>query len=450
MNRASLIERLVESCERQMGPATERGFTIKRVLAREILDSRGNPTIEVDVVADSFFGRSSVPSGASTGAHEAREFRDGDNTRFQGKGVLRAVENVNRRIAPKILGMDCRRQDEIDKAMVAIDGTESKAVLGANAILAVSLAVAKLAAKLEGKSVFRYLAKADRFALPVPMMNVINGGKHAGNELNIQEFMILPVNAATFKDALRMCVEVYHSLGELLRKEYGKAASNVGDEGGYAPPMSKTCDALESLMRGIEATGYRPGKDVVLALDAAATNFYDPDLRKYSVDGHDIDRDGLLEFYRETVNTYPIFSIEDPFEEDDFDGFAQITKELGKRAQIVGDDLFVTNVKRLRKGIEARAANGLLLKVNQIGTLTEAMDAAELAFANNMRVIVSHRSGETDDPFIADLAVGIGAQEIKAGAPARGERVAKYNQLLRIEEELGPSARYLGRELAAH
>ncbi len=411
-------------------------FTIKNIHAREILDSRGNPTVEVDVTTEIGFGRASVPSGASTGTNEALELRDKDR-RYHGKGVKIAVNNVNTEIKKALLGMDVRDQRDIDRLMIGLDGTPNKSRLGANAILGVSLGVAHAAADSLGLSLYRYLGGANTSTLPCPTMNVINGGKHAGNELAIQEFMIQPRGAKTYSEALRMGVETYHTLGTILSKKYGVSSLNVGYEGGYAPPLANTRDALDSLINAIEETGYE--EKITIGLDAAASEFYKKD--RYNIDGKALSNGELLEYYADLVKTYPILSIEDPFHEEAFDDFAALTKKL-KDTVIVGDDLFVTNVRRLEKGIKMNAANALLLKVNQIGTLSEAFDAARLAQRNKYKVVVSHRSAETEDTTIADISVAIGAELIKTGAPARSERNAKYNQLLRIEEELGKAARY--------
>jgi len=418
-------------------------FKIASIKAREILDSRGNPTVEVDVYTKDGFGRAAVPAGASKGVHEALEKRDGGK-RYHGRGVLSAVRNVNEVIAPKLIGMDSRRQWEIDQLMIKLDGTENKSKLGANAILGVSLAVAKAAADTYKIPLFEYLGGLRARILPVPLMNIINGGKHAGNELSIQEFMIVPVGADRFSEALRIGAEVYHELKSYLKEKYGLSAINVGDEGGFAPPMKETRDALNALIEAIKRTGYEEGTDVVLALDAAATSFYNNEKKTYYIDGKEISSEELLQMYIDLVNEYPIKSIEDPFQEEDFDSFAELTKRIGNKVQIVGDDLFVTNVKRLKRGIEVGAANALLLKVNQIGTLSEAIQAAEMAMDHGYSVIVSHRSGETEDTTIAHLAVALNSGQIKTGAPARGERTSKYNELLRIEEYLGESAVFLG------
>jgi len=421
----------------------KNGYAISKIKAREILDSRGNPTVEVDIITESGeMGRAAVPSGASTGRYEALELRDGGE-RYHGKGVLKAVKNVNEIITPALKGLDVRSQEEIDKKLIELDGTPNKSKLGANAILAVSLATARAAANTLKIPLYRYLSKnKDELLLPVPLMNIINGGKHAGNKLNIQEFMIIPHGGKTFKETLRLGVEIYHTLKGILEKKYGKDAINVGDEGGYAPPMEQTTEALEALIKSIEEAGYTPRKEVSLGLDAAASEFYGEEHRRYYLDQRSLTVDELIEYYTQLVETYPIISIEDPFQEEDFETFAEFTKKLGNKVQIVGDDLFVTNTRRLEKGIQMGAANALLLKVNQIGTLTEALEAAKTAFQHNYAVIVSHRSGETEDPFIADLAVALCTGQIKTGAPARSDRTSKYNQLLRIEEELREKARF--------
>ena len=422
----------------------EELFAIVYVRGREIIDSRGHPTVEADVVTRGGIGRAAVPAGASKGAHEALELRDGGK-RFGGKGVTKAVRNVNEVIARELIGMDSRDQWAVDRTMIELDGTPNKSKLGANAILAVSLATAKAAADTYGMPLFRYLGGLNANVMPVPLMNVINGGKHAGNKLAIQEFMIVPVGADSFREALRIGCEVYYALREYLTSKYGRGAVNVGDEGGFAPPMEYTREALDALVRAIEIAGYEPGSDVLLALDAAATSFYDVDRDVYRVDGRELRRDEMLDFYVKLVEEYPIASVEDPLHEEDFEGFRAITEELGKRrVQVVGDDLFVTNPERLKRGIELGAANALLLKVNQIGTLSEALEAARIAREGGYRVVVSHRSGETEDETIAHLAVALNAGQIKTGAPARGERTAKYNELLRIEEYLGGEARFPG------
>ncbi|KKG10312.1 enolase [Methanosarcina sp. 1.H.T.1A.1] len=414
-------------------------YKIQKIHAREILDSRGNPTIEVDVFTPKGFGRASVPSGASTGTNEALELRDADPNRYGGKGVQTAVKNVNTVIQKELLGLDVRNQREIDELMIELDETENKANLGANSILGVSMAVAKAAADSLNMPLYRYFGGSNAFTLPVPTMNVLNGGKHAGNELAIQEFMIQPKGADTFYEALQIGTEIYQTLGKFLEKKYGRSSINVGYEGGYAPKMSESTEALDALVQAIEEAGYTES-EVTIGLDAAATEFYEDEL--YAIDGKKLAAPELLDYYVELVNSYPILSIEDPFQEEAFDDFEALTNELWDTI-IVGDDLFVTNIERLSKGVDMGAANALLLKVNQIGSISEAFDAASMASRNGYTVIVSHRSAETEDTTISDLAVAIGAEMIKTGAPARGERTAKYNQLLRIEEDLGEVAHYV-------
>lgn len=422
---------------------SESDFTITLVKGRWVLDSRASPTVEVDVAtAGGGFGTAAVPAGASRGTYEALELRDGGK-RFQGRGVDKAVANINEVIAKQIVGMDARDQAAIDRTMIKLDGTPNKSRLGANAILAVSLATAKAAAATYGMPLFQYLGGRFSRVLPTPLMNVINGGKHAGNELSIQEFMIVPIGADRFSEALRIACEAYYSLREVLLSKYGKSAVNVGDEGGFAPPMSESREALDALVDAIERAGYEPGKDFVLALDAAASSFCSNG--RYRIDGRELEGGELIDYYVELADEYPIVSIEDPLHEEDFEGFREVTRRLKPRGvQVVGDDLFVTNVSRLAKGIEMGAASALLLKVNQIGTLTEALEAAHLAQRCGLSVIVSHRSGETEDATIAHLAVALNCGQIKTGAPARGERTAKYNELLRIEEYLAEEAVYLG------
>jgi enolase len=414
-------------------------YKIQKIHAREILDSRGNPTVEVDVFTPKGFGRASVPSGASTGTNEALELRDADPNRYGGKGVLTAVKNVNTIIQKELLGLDVRNQREIDELMIELDETDNKSNLGANAILGVSMAVAKAAADSVNIPLYRYFGGSNAFTLPVPTMNVLNGGKHAGNDLAIQEFMIQPKGAETFYEALQMGAEIYHVLGKLLEKKYGRSSTNVGYEGGYAPKMSESVEALDALVQAIEEAGYTES-EVTIGLDAAASEFYEEEL--YNIDGKKLSAPELLDYYVELVNSYPILSIEDPFYEEAFEDFEALTNELWDTI-IVGDDLFVTSIERLSKGVDMGAANALLLKINQIGTLSEAFDAATMASRNGYTVIVSHRSAETEDTTISDLAVAIGAEMIKTGAPARGERTAKYNQLLRIEEDLGEVAHYV-------
>jgi enolase len=414
-------------------------YKIEKIHAREILDSRGNPTVEVDVFTPKGFGRASVPSGASTGTNEALELRDADPNRYGGKGVLTAVKNVNTIIQKELLGLDVRNQREIDELMIELDETDNKSNLGANAILGVSMAVAKTAADSISIPLYRYFGGSNAFTLPVPTMNVINGGKHAGNELAIQEFMIQPKGAETFYEALQIGAEIYHVLGKLLEKKYGRSSTNVGYEGGYAPKMSESTEALDALVQAIEEAGYTES-EVTIGLDAAASEFHLDEF--YTIDGKKLSAPELMDYYVELVNSYPILSIEDPFYEEAFEDFEALTNELWDTI-IVGDDLFVTNIERLSKGVDMGAANALLLKVNQIGTLSEAFDAASMASRNSYTVIVSHRSAETEDTTISDLSVAIGAEMIKTGAPARGERTAKYNQLLRIEEDLGEVAHYV-------
>ncbi len=414
-------------------------YKIQKIHAREILDSRGNPTIEVDLFTQKGFGRASVPSGASTGTNEALELRDADPNRYEGKGVLTAVKNVNTIIQKELLGLDVRNQREIDELMIELDETDNKSSMGANSILGVSMAVAKAAADSLNIPLYRYLGGANAFTLPIPIMNVLNGGKHAGNELAIQEFMIQPKGAETFYEALQIGVEIYHVLGKSLGKKYGRSSINVGYEGGYAPKMSESTEALDSLVQAIEESGYTES-EVTIGIDAAASEFYEGGF--YTIDGKKLTAQELLDYYVELVNSYPILSIEDPFFEESFEDFAALTNELWDTI-IVGDDIFVTNIERLSKGVDMGAANALLLKINQIGTLSESFDAASMASRNGYTVVVSHRSAETEDTTISDIAVAIGAEMIKTGAPARGERTAKYNQLLRIEEDLGEVAHYV-------
>jgi len=412
------------------------------IKGREILDSRGNPTVEVDVLLDSgAFGRAAVPSGASTGAHEAVEKRDGDKKRYGGKGVLHAVEAVNTHIADTICGMDPVNQLAIDQALIALDGTENKSRLGANAILGTSLAVAKAAADYHDLPLYRYLGGNFAHLLPVPMMNIINGGAHADNPIDIQEFMIMPVAALTVAEAVRMGSEIFHS----LKKRLSDAGlnTNVGDEGGFAPNIGSAVEALDMITAAIEQAGYKPGEDIVLALDPASTEFYKDG--KYHIEGKQLSSDEMVKYYADLCSKYPIKSIEDGMAEDDWEGWENITAELGKTVQLVGDDLFVTNVKRLQQGIDTKAANAILIKVNQCGTLSEAMAAIETAKRAGFGVVVSHRSGETEDSTIADLVVATNAGQIKTGSLARSDRTAKYNQLIRIEEDLGHSARYGGK-----
>lgn len=417
-------------------------FEIIDIKAREVLDSRGNPTIETEIITGGGYGSAIVPSGASTGKNEALELRD-KNQRYGGKGVLNAVRNVNETITPLLIGMDIRKQREIDRIMIEEDGTENKSNLGANSILSVSLAAARCAADTLNLPLYQYIGGLNTYVLPVPMMNVINGGEHAGNELDFQEFMIMPVGAKSFSEALRICAEVYHHMKKIIAKKYGKSSTNVGDEGGYAPPMKEISEPLEVIMSTIEELSYKDS--VKIALDTASSTFYDEKSKMYNAMGKKMDSGELIDLFADVSSKYPIISIEDPMAEDDFDGFVEITRKLGKKIQIVGDDLFVTNKNILSTGIKKGACNSLLLKVNQIGSLTEAIDTASLAYRNGYSVVVSHRSGETEDTMIADLAVGISSGQIKTGAPSRSERCAKYNRLLRIEEYMGQSAVYAGK-----
>jgi enolase len=418
--------------------------TISDVHAREILDSRGNPTIEVEVeLTGGAVGLAAVPSGASTGEHEAHELRDGDERRYLGKGVTQAVRNVIDVIAPEIIGRDALAQAEIDRLMIALDATDNKAKLGANAILGVSMAVSRAAANAVGLPLWRYLGGARARILPTPLMNVLNGGSHADNGLEVQEFMIVPVGATRFSDALRAGVETFHALKALLKKQ--NLATSVGDEGGFAPRVESNEAALHLVVQAIEKAGYRPGQDIAVALDAASSEFYDKQKKRYTFDKREVDSDGLVAIYRMLSDKYPIVSIEDGCAEDDWDGWKKLTQALGDRVQLVGDDLFVTNTRRLQMGIEREVANSILIKVNQIGSVTETLEAIELAALNDYSSVISHRSGETEDTYIADLAVASGAGQIKTGSASRSERIAKYNQLLRIEEELGDAALYAGR-----
>jgi enolase len=417
--------------------------TIDEVRAREILDSRGNPTVEVEVLlADGTLGRAAVPSGASTGSHEAVELRDGDSSRFGGKGVLDACHNVEEEIAPEVEGMDALNQREIDRVITELDGTANKGRLGANAILGVSLAVAKAAAASLGLPLYRYLGGTQGYMLPAPQMNVINGGVHSDNELEPQEFMLAPLGAASFAEALRWGGECYQALHKILKSK--GLASGVGDEGGFAPRISTAREALDLLIDAISAAGFEPGAEVAIALDPAASEFFHDDA--YHLEGRPRTAADMIAFYSALIDDYPIVSIEDPLAEDDWDGWRAITEALEDRIQIVGDDLFVTNPERLERGIEDDAANAILIKQNQIGTLSETLDVIRMAKEASYGVVISHRSGETEDTTIADLAVATNAGQIKTGAPARSERVAKYNQLLRIEGELGETARYAGRQ----
>ena len=402
--------------------------------------------MQVDLHTRSGFGRFSVPSGKSKGRLEAIELRDGDKQRYTGFGVQKAVENVNSVLGPKILGMDSREQAKIDKILIKLDGTDNKARLGANAILGVSIALARASADTAKSSLYQALAGGRKPILPLPLMNILNGGQHAGNDLSFQEFMVMPAGFRTFKDALRCGAEVYHALRVRLEAKYGKPATNVGDEGGFAPPISSVEEALGQIYDAVEEAGYSPGQNVILGIDAAADSFYNEKAGTYNVDGKEIDTEQLLELYISLQEKFPLKSIEDPFHDEDFENFSKITKKLGAKVQILGDDLFVTNIKRVAEGIRAKAANALLVKMNQIGTLTETMEAVETARKADYGLVLSHRSGETEDNSIADISVALATGQIKAGAPARGERTSKYNRLLLIEEELGSSARFYGPE----
>ncbi|MBL7963930.1 MAG: phosphopyruvate hydratase [Flavobacteriales bacterium] len=421
---------------------------IAKIQAREILDSRGNPTLEVDVFTDSgHMGRAAVPSGASTGAHEAVELRDGDKKRYGGKGVHKAAEHINETLNNELHGALITEQAMIDRAMISLDGTPNKGNLGANAILGVSLAVAKAAASECGLPLYRYVGGVGASLLPVPMMNILNGGAHADNKVDVQEFMIMPVGAPSFGDGLRMGAEIFHQLKAVLKSK--GLVTNVGDEGGFAPDLKSNEEALKLVMQAIEKAGYKPGDDVVIALDAASTEFYDAKKKRYKLEstGDVLTSDDLVSMWQSWCKKYPIVSIEDGMAEDDWAGWAKLTKALGDKVQLVGDDLFVTNTKRLGKGIEEGIANSILVKVNQIGTLTETLEAVQMAYAAGYTAVMSHRSGETEDSTIADLAVATGCGMIKTGSASRSDRIAKYNQLLRIEEQLGKAARYPGRAL---
>jgi enolase len=419
------------------------------IRAREILDSRGNPTVEVEVMTENgILGRAAVPSGASTGKYEAVELRDNDKSRFLGKGVLNACNNVDDKIREALIGEDVFEQRYIDDIMLELDGTENKSNLGANAILGVSLAVAKAAAEESGQSLYRYIGGVNAHVMPVPMMNILNGGSHADNSIDFQEFMIMPVGADLFSEGLRMGVEVFHHLKSVLKsKGY---STNVGDEGGFAPNIKSNEEAIEIVLKSIESAGYRPGTDIMIAMDAAASEFYNEKEKIYHFHksgGKKLTSEEMVEYWAGWVNKYPIFSIEDGLHEDDWEHWTKLTKKLGGKVQLVGDDLFVTNTKRLQRGIEQEAANSILVKVNQIGSLTETIDAVNLATRNGFTSVMSHRSGETEDTTIADLAVALNTGQIKTGSASRSDRIAKYNQLLRIEEELGDSAFYPGKSL---
>ncbi|MCD4826460.1 MAG: phosphopyruvate hydratase [Acholeplasmataceae bacterium] len=419
---------------------------ISDIYAREVLDSRGNPTVEVEVFTDSgAFGRAIVPSGASTGEHEAVELRDGDKNRYLGKGVLKAVANVNELIAPELVGFDVTNQVAIDLMMIELDGTKNKSKFGANAILGVSMAVARAAADYLGVELYQYLGGFNTKQLPVPMMNIINGGSHADNNVDFQEFMILPVGAKSFREALRMGAEIFHNLKKVLTsKGYN---TGVGDEGGFAPNLGSNEEALQVIMEAIKKAGYKPGEEIFLGMDVASSEFYNKETKKYVLAGEggkELDSKELTHFYEDLVSKYPILSIEDGLDENDWEGWVYLTEKLGKKIQLVGDDLFVTNTEKLARGIEENIANSILIKVNQIGTLTETFDAIEMAKRAGYTAVVSHRSGETEDTTIADIAVATNAGQIKTGSASRTDRIAKYNQLLRIEDQLGPVAQYRG------
>jgi enolase len=417
------------------------------VKARQILDSRGNPTVEVDVLTENgFLGRAAVPSGASTGAHEAVELRDGDKSKYLGKGVLNAVANVNDIIANELRGADVFEQNLIDKLMIELDGTENKSKLGANAILGVSLAVAKAAAQESRQPLYRYVGGVNANTLPVPMLNILNGGAHADNKIDFQEFMVMPFGAESFSQGLRMGAEIFHHLKTVLKKK--GYSTNVGDEGGFAPNIGSNVEAIETVLQAIEAAGYRPGEDVWIAMDAASTEMWNENEKVYHFhksSGEKLSSDEMVQYWVDWCKKYPIISIEDGLAEDDWSGWAGVTKAIGDKVQLVGDDLFVTNVKRLSMGVEQNIANSILVKVNQIGSLTETIDAVNMAHRNSYTSVMSHRSGETEDYTIADLAVALNCGQIKTGSASRSDRIAKYNQLLRIEEELGSNAHYIGK-----
>lgn len=419
------------------------------ILAREILDSRGNPTVEVEVLTENgYMGRAAVPSGASTGKYEAVELRDNVKKRYLGKGVLKAVANVNDKIASRVIGLDVMDQKYIDTIMLDLDGTANKKKLGANAILGVSLAVAKAAAMESNQSLYRYIGGVNACTMPVPMMNILNGGSHADNSIDFQEFMIMPIGGESFSHALRMGVEVFHHLKKVLKsKNY---STNVGDEGGFAPNIKSNKEAIEIVLKSIETAGYKPGEDIMIAMDAAASEFYDSKKKRYifhKSTGKELTSDEMVSYWTSWAKKYPILSIEDGLDEDDWDGWGKLTKKIGDKVQLVGDDLFVTNTKRLQKGIDHKSANSILIKVNQIGSLTETIDAVQLATKHGFTSVMSHRSGETEDTTIADLAVALNTGQIKTGSASRSDRIAKYNQLIRIEEELGDSAIFPGKAI---
>lgn len=421
---------------------------ISQIMAREILDSRGNPTVEVDVILDSgIIGTAAVPSGASTGIHEAVELRDGDSSRYLGKGVLKAVSNINDVLAKELEGAFVSSQAAIDAHMISMDGSVNKENLGANAILAVSLAIAKAAAQDHGMPLYRYLGGVNANLLPIPMMNILNGGSHADNKIDFQEFMIMPVGADRFSESLRMGTEVFHHLKSVLKKD--GYSTNVGDEGGFAPNLESNEKAIEYVIRAIEAAGYKPGEDIFIAMDAASSEFYDKEKGKYifkKSSGQELSSAEMVDYWKDWTERYPIISIEDGMDEDDWDGWKLLTEKIGSKVQLVGDDLFVTNTTRLKRGIDNETANSILIKVNQIGTLTETIEAVELAKLHSYTSVMSHRSGETEDTTIADLAVALGTGQIKTGSASRSDRIAKYNRLLRIEEELGSTAKFIGRD----
>jgi enolase len=418
---------------------------ISDIKARQILDSRGNPTVEVDVICENgAFGRAAVPSGASTGKHEAVELRDDDSSKYMGKGVLKAVENINKKIKEKLIGLDVTEQQHIDHIMIDLDGTENKSKLGANAILGVSLAVAKAGAMETGQDLYRYIGGVNATTLPIPLMNILNGGSHADNSIDFQEFMIVPVGAPSFSEAIRMGTEVFHNLKSVLKKK--GMSTNVGDEGGFAPNIASNEEAIQIVIQAIEKAGYRPGEDIYIAMDAATSEFYkDGVYHFHKSTGDKLTSGQMVDFWADWAKKYPIISIEDGLDEDDWSGWKLLTEKLGEKIQLVGDDLFVTNVKRLQQGIDKGIANSILVKVNQIGSLTETINAVELAKLNGYTSVMSHRSGETEDTTIADLAVALNCGQIKTGSASRSDRIAKYNQLLRIEESLGKAAHYPGK-----
>ena len=420
---------------------------ISQILAREILDSRGNPTVEVDVILETgIIGTAAVPSGASTGIHEAVELRDGDSARYMGKGVLKAVQNVREVLAKELTGAFASSQGAIDQLMISLDATPNKANLGANAILAVSMAIAKAAAQDHGMPLYRYIGGVNANLLPIPMMNILNGGAHADNKIDFQEFMIMPIGADQFSESLRMGTEVFHHLKKVLQKD--GFSTNVGDEGGFAPNLESNQQAIEYVLRAIESAGYKPGEEILITMDAASSEYFDEKKNRYifkKSSGKELEPEAMVEFWKDWSAKYPIVSIEDGMAEDDWSGWKKLTEEIGEQVQLVGDDLFVTNTERLQRGIDEGIANSILIKVNQIGTLTETIDAVSLAHLNSYTSVMSHRSGETEDTTIADLAVALSTGQIKTGSASRSDRIAKYNRLLRIEEELGSSARFNGR-----